>query len=158
MSIFSKVPAGFAAMTMLTLGACADRQEPGPSASTIIWNTDRATSTEPSPTATPSNRGGANQSLPSTTGPSVTQPSADGCREYSQTVTIDGRPQQVYGRACPQPDGSWRLNPPAAAPASRSDAPERYVVPAYPAYGPYGTSMFFGSTFVFSGRQHRHYR
>ena len=31
------------------------------------------------------------------------------CREYQSTTTIDGRPQQVYGTACLQPDGSWRI-------------------------------------------------
>jgi surface antigen len=31
------------------------------------------------------------------------------CREYTQTVTIDNRPQQSYGTACRQPDGSWKI-------------------------------------------------
>jgi surface antigen len=31
------------------------------------------------------------------------------CREYTQTVTIDGKPQQSYGTACRQPDGSWKI-------------------------------------------------
>jgi hypothetical protein len=31
------------------------------------------------------------------------------CREYQATMTIDGRPQPVYGTACLQPDGSWRI-------------------------------------------------
>ena len=30
------------------------------------------------------------------------------CREYTDTVTIDGRKQQSYGTACRQPDGSWK--------------------------------------------------
>ena len=34
--------------------------------------------------------------------------SAD-CREFSQTVTIGGQPRQLTGRACPQPDGTWRI-------------------------------------------------
>ena len=29
------------------------------------------------------------------------------CREYQTTVRIDGKPQQAYGTACRQPDGSW---------------------------------------------------
>ena len=29
------------------------------------------------------------------------------CREYTTTVQIDGRPQQAWGTACRQPDGSW---------------------------------------------------
>ncbi|MEZ5540645.1 MAG: RT0821/Lpp0805 family surface protein [Pseudomonadota bacterium] len=29
------------------------------------------------------------------------------CREYTTRATIGGRAEQVYGRACRQPDGSW---------------------------------------------------
>ena len=35
--------------------------------------------------------------------------SGDPCREYQQTVTIDGKTEQAYGRACRQPDGSWKI-------------------------------------------------
>ncbi|HYD29454.1 MAG TPA: RT0821/Lpp0805 family surface protein [Azospirillaceae bacterium] len=31
------------------------------------------------------------------------------CREYQQTVTVNGRVEQAFGTACQQPDGSWRL-------------------------------------------------
>src|SRR5262245_59392300 len=31
------------------------------------------------------------------------------CREYTQTVTIDGKKENSYGTACRQPDGSWRI-------------------------------------------------
>lgn len=31
------------------------------------------------------------------------------CREYQTTATIDGQPQQAYGTACRQPDGSWQI-------------------------------------------------
>src|SRR5262245_58798883 len=31
------------------------------------------------------------------------------CREYQQTVTIDGKPERSYGTACRQPDGSWKV-------------------------------------------------
>ena len=30
------------------------------------------------------------------------------CREFEQTVYIDGRPENMVGKACRQPDGSWR--------------------------------------------------
>jgi surface antigen len=30
------------------------------------------------------------------------------CREFSQTVVINGRPETMVGRACRQPDGTWR--------------------------------------------------
>ena len=43
--------------------------------------------------------------------PSVTASPApsQSCREYQTTTTIDGRPQQTYGTACLQPDGTWRI-------------------------------------------------
>ncbi len=31
------------------------------------------------------------------------------CREYQQTVTINGKQEQAYGTACRQPDGSWKV-------------------------------------------------
>lgn len=31
------------------------------------------------------------------------------CREFQQTIVVAGRPQQGYGTACRQPDGSWQL-------------------------------------------------
>lgn len=31
------------------------------------------------------------------------------CREYQQTVTIGGRPENSFGTACRQPDGSWQI-------------------------------------------------
>ncbi len=31
------------------------------------------------------------------------------CREYQSTSVIDGAPQTMYGTACRQPDGTWRI-------------------------------------------------
>ncbi len=31
------------------------------------------------------------------------------CREYRSTADIGGKQQQVYGTACRQPDGSWKI-------------------------------------------------
>lgn len=31
------------------------------------------------------------------------------CREYQQTVTIGGEAENAYGKACRQPDGSWKI-------------------------------------------------
>ena len=31
------------------------------------------------------------------------------CREYQTTVTVGGKAQQAYGKACRQPDGSWQM-------------------------------------------------
>jgi len=31
------------------------------------------------------------------------------CREYQQSVTVNGQTQEAYGTACRQPDGSWKI-------------------------------------------------
>lgn len=31
------------------------------------------------------------------------------CREYNQTVTIGGKTEKAYGKACREPDGSWKI-------------------------------------------------
>jgi surface antigen len=33
-----------------------------------------------------------------------------GCRTYSQTIYISGRPNRGQGIACKEPDGSWKMN------------------------------------------------
>jgi surface antigen len=30
------------------------------------------------------------------------------CRDYTHTITVDGRPQTMRGTACRNPDGTWR--------------------------------------------------
>ena len=43
--------------------------------------------------------------------PTNSYQSTDGryCREYRTNATIGGKPQEVYGTSCRQPDGSWEL-------------------------------------------------
>lgn len=42
--------------------------------------------------------------------PTQTYESNNGpCREFQQSVTIDGRTERAYGTACRQPDGSWKI-------------------------------------------------
>lgn len=31
------------------------------------------------------------------------------CREYQQTITIGGKTEEAYGKACRQPDGTWKI-------------------------------------------------
>jgi hypothetical protein len=31
------------------------------------------------------------------------------CREFQQTIVVNGQQQPAYGRACEQPDGSWKI-------------------------------------------------
>lgn len=37
-----------------------------------------------------------------------TGPAGAYCREYQQTIIVGGQPQQGFGTACRQPDGTWR--------------------------------------------------
>jgi len=43
--------------------------------------------------------------------PTETYRTPDGtyCREYRTSATIGGQPQRVFGTACRQPDGAWKL-------------------------------------------------
>jgi surface antigen len=43
--------------------------------------------------------------------PTSTRKNADGqyCREYQTVSNVGGKTQQVYGKACRQPDGSWKI-------------------------------------------------
>ncbi|MDB2414304.1 RT0821/Lpp0805 family surface protein [Rickettsiales bacterium] len=31
------------------------------------------------------------------------------CREYTQTINVDGKTEQAYGNACRMPDGTWQI-------------------------------------------------
>lgn len=37
------------------------------------------------------------------------QQQPNGCRTYTQTIVVGGRPQQAVGTACPNVDGTWRI-------------------------------------------------
>ena len=36
-------------------------------------------------------------------------PASQTCRQFQSTIQVDGKPQQSYGTACLQPDGTWRI-------------------------------------------------
>ena len=42
-------------------------------------------------------------------GPVYYSRSGQQCREFQSRAMIGGRPQPIYGTACLQPDGSWRI-------------------------------------------------
>lgn len=46
------------------------------------------------------------------------------CREYQQSVTIQGKTQEGYGTACLQPDGSWQMIPSAQQAAVEEPDPQ----------------------------------
>jgi surface antigen len=87
------------------------------------------------------------------------------CREFTGTVTIGGQPQQAYGNACQQPDGTWRItqNTPGS-PTQVYTLPAQAIYAApypYPYYWAdpwaYGPSVFVGGSIFFAdGFHHFH--
>jgi surface antigen len=85
---------------------------------------------------------------------------AASCRDIAGQAEIDGVMQRIVGRACPQPDGSWRIV---------QDSGAVVVVPAagypyypysyYPYYDPWywGPPVGFGASFIFVDRFHHHH-
>jgi hypothetical protein len=81
------------------------------------------------------------------------------CRDYSAQATVDGRQQEIVGRACQQSDGTWRIV------EGTSGQPEQFVTvfapPAayYPYYGPWlwgpPIGLSRGGPVIFVGRDHR---
>ena len=41
--------------------------------------------------------------------PAVQTGSGEYCREYTQTIQVGGQNEQAHGRACRQPDGTWKI-------------------------------------------------
>ena len=41
--------------------------------------------------------------------PAVQTAGGETCREFTQTISVGGKQEQGYGRACRQPDGSWKI-------------------------------------------------
>jgi surface antigen len=41
--------------------------------------------------------------------PSYQASSGEYCREYSQTIYVGGKQEDAFGKACRQPDGSWKV-------------------------------------------------
>lgn len=85
------------------------------------------------------------------------------CREFDTVVTIAGRPQQAFGTACLQPDGSWKVvqSMPGQSQRSYVVLPQTYR-PYYPAYtvDPWvvGPPLFLGGAFIGLGWGHGGWR
>ena len=83
------------------------------------------------------------------------------CREYQQDITVDGKTQRAYGKACRRPDGSWQIQngQQSAAPVYRQTPAPVYSPPVYqspvyqsPVYSP--PIYRSGRGVIFSTRRH----
>lgn len=41
--------------------------------------------------------------------PAYQSPNGQYCREFQQTIMVQGKSEQAFGTACRQPDGSWKI-------------------------------------------------
>ena len=68
-------------------------------------------SLETAPTGTTTEWSNPDSGASGTYTPIATTQTASGqyCREFQQTITIGGQTENAHGRACRQPDGTWRV-------------------------------------------------
>jgi hypothetical protein len=87
-------------------------------------------------------------------------PDSPNCRDYSAQVTVDGRQQEIVGRACQQDDGTWKISEgPAGQPAQLATV---YAPPPYDYYSNYDQWLWgwpiglsLGASVIFVDRDHR---
>jgi surface antigen len=113
----SQIGGGKGKLAAVAIGALAGAYL-GSEVGKSLDRADRLAMEQTSQTALESNRSGQASSWNNpdsghsgTVTPTRTYQTASGgpCREYQQTVTIDGKTEQAYGRACRQSDGSWKI-------------------------------------------------
>jgi len=82
--------------------SCEDRQMAG-------GTTQRTLETQPSGTQV--NWNNPDSGNAGTVTPTHTYQTANGtyCREFQQTISVNGENRQAYGTACRQPDGTWKI-------------------------------------------------
>lgn len=124
----SVIPIALSVAALFAVSACQTTGETT-SKDDITWNAPATPETKPAPPA-------------SAPPPEAAAKPEQECREYQQTVTIDGKPQKAYGRACRQADGTWKtvgemkkIPPPPN--------PSKQVHNSYP-YGWYGYDYPYG--------------
>jgi hypothetical protein len=98
---------------------------------------------------------------------STIRPVEGECREYSVPITVGGKEETAYGRACRQADGTWQIAQPTT-PEGAANPPgivqSTVIYPAYPYYDPWwgppwwGPPFgFFGAAVGFHGHHHHHH-
>jgi hypothetical protein len=87
-------------------------------------------------------------------------PNSPNCRDYSAQATVDGKQQEIVGRACQQNDGSWSIaEGPAGQPLQLVTV---YAPPPYTYYSDYDPWLWgwpiglsLGASVIFVDRDHR---
>lgn len=92
------------AMLAALLAGCVAPQEK------ITWNTPREAAAPPTDSAkSPPADTATDGKLRNKALQDALNKTAGGqCREFQESIVIDGKPQRAYGTACRQPDGTWK--------------------------------------------------
>ena len=133
----------FVAMAIVAaaLAGCAAPKEK------ITWNTPRQVTTAEPPAAAPSETTTDGELRDKALQDAMNKTEGGPCREFQETVMIDGKAQRAYGTACRQPDGTWKRvstsdKPTTEAPVS--SFPYQGYSSDYPAYPRYYPRYHFG--------------
>ncbi len=117
--IGSQIGSGRGQMVGIAVGTLAGAML-GSEIGKSLDNADKAMSQRTAQTSLENNRTGQTSSWRNpdsgntgTYTPTSTYRSASGqdCREFEQTITVEGRTERAMGRACRQPNGSWQIVP-----------------------------------------------
>ncbi len=97
------------------------------------------------------------------------------CREFKETITLNGAPQEAWGTTCLQPDGTWKVmaspqldgapsttataaaatTAPPPAPPPQQQQQQAVAVPSYPAYSyysyPYPYPYYYYPPYYYGG-------
>jgi surface antigen len=115
--IGSKIGGGKGQMAAIAVGTLAGAMI-GSEIGKSLDNADRAVSQRTAQTSLETTRAGQTTSWRNpdsghsgTYTPTSTyrSPTGQDCREFEQTITVDGRTEQAKGHACRQPNGSWQI-------------------------------------------------
>jgi hypothetical protein len=142
----SALPIALAA-ALLSLAACETADQTAEK-DTIHWNTPAQTA----PSAPPPEAAPPPPPPPPPAPPQAARPAGEPeCREYQTTIMIGGKPEKAYGKACRQPDGTWKEQGVHTGPPQSKSVEQSYPYgwhgyefPGGPRYAPGGMSIGVG--------------
>src|SRR3984957_17139109 len=97
----------------------------------------------------------APQVAPSAAAPAPGEPQSEppNSHEFTVQVVVGGQPQQAFGQACQQPDGSWRItqDTPGLPQQVYTLPPQAIYLSPYPEPYYWWDPWFFGPSFFAGG-------